>query len=121
MKKRTGWRGQSESQIEGEEKRNGRLVRAAETSKDRAGWRRLQRKYLSILGLSKKKGGLDATERAVGKYARAAFAKRERNKAICPEHQIVRRAFSVREVKRTAAKERKRDEYSSAEGQQESK
>ena len=27
------------------------------------------------------------------------------------------RAFSIREVKRTAAKERKRDEYSSAEGQ----
>ena len=51
--------------------------------------------------------GLDATERAVGKYARPVFAKRERNRAVCPEHQIVRRAFSVREVKRTAAKERK--------------
>ena len=39
------------------------------------------------------------------------------NRAVCPEHQIVRRAFSVREVKRTAAKERERDKYSSAEGQ----
>ena len=65
----------------------------------------------------KKRGGLDATERAVGKYARFVFAKRERNRAVCPEHQIVRRAFSVREVKRTAAKQRKREEYSSAEGQ----
>ena len=41
----------------------------------------------------------------------------ERNRAICPEHQIVRRAFSVREVKKAAAKERKRNEYSSADGQ----
>ena len=82
MKKKTGWRGQSESQIVGEEKRYGRLVGAAETSKKRPGWRRLQRKYLSILGLLKRKGGLDATERAVGKYARAVFAKRERNRAV---------------------------------------
>ena len=56
MKERTRWRGQNESQIGGEEKRNGRLVGAAETSKERAGWRRLQRKYLSILGLLKRKG-----------------------------------------------------------------
>ena len=55
MKKKTGWRGQSESQIVGEEKRYGRLVGAAETSKERPGWRRLQRKYLSILGLLKRK------------------------------------------------------------------
>ena len=41
----------------------------------------------------------------------------ERNRAICPENQIVRRAFSVREVKKAAAKERKRNEYSSADGQ----
>ena len=36
MEKRTGWRGQNESQIVGEEKRIGRLVGAAETSKERA-------------------------------------------------------------------------------------
>ena len=66
---------------------------------------------------AEKKGGLSATERAAGKYASAVFAKRERNRVVCPEHQIIRRAFSVREVKRAAAKERKRDEYSSAEGQ----
>ena len=55
MEERTGWRGQNESQTGGEEKRNGRLVDAAETSKERAEWRRLQRKNLSILGLPKRK------------------------------------------------------------------
>ena len=55
MKERSGWQGQSESQIVGEEKRNSKLVGAAETSKERAGWRKLQRKYLSILGLLKRK------------------------------------------------------------------
>ena len=44
-----------ESQIEEEEKRNGRLYGAAETSKERAEWRRLQRKNLNILGLLKRK------------------------------------------------------------------
>ena len=43
------------SQIVGEEKKNGRLVGAAETSKERAGWRRLQQRNLSILGLPKRK------------------------------------------------------------------
>ena len=55
MEERTEWRGQNESQIIGEEKRNGRLVGAAETSKEHAEWRRLQRKNLSILGLPKRK------------------------------------------------------------------
>ena len=55
MEERTGWRGQNESQIGGEEKRNGRFVGASETSKERAEWRRLQRKNLSILGLPKRK------------------------------------------------------------------
>ena len=55
MEERTGWRGQNESQTGGEEKRNGRLVGVAETSKERAEWRRLQRKNLNILGLPKRK------------------------------------------------------------------
>ena len=55
MEERTGWRGQNESQIVREEKGKGRLVGAAETSKVRAQWRRLQRKNWSILGLPKKK------------------------------------------------------------------
>ena len=54
MEERTGWQGQNDSQIV-EEKRNGRLVGAAETSKERAEWRRLQRKNLNILGLPKRK------------------------------------------------------------------
>ena len=48
-------RGQSESQIGEEEKKNGRLVAAAETSKKHAEWRRFQQKNLNILGLLKRK------------------------------------------------------------------
>ena len=56
MEERTGRQGQNDSQIVGqEEKRSGRLVGAAETSKEHAEWRRLQQKNLSILGLSKRK------------------------------------------------------------------
>ena len=55
MEERTGRRGQNESQIGGEEKRNGRLVGAAETSKERAERRRPQQSNLSILGLLKRK------------------------------------------------------------------
>ena len=55
MEKTTGRRGQNESQTGGEEKRSGRVVGAAETSKERAEWCRLQRKNLNILGLSKRK------------------------------------------------------------------
>ena len=38
----------------------------------------------------KGKSGITATERAVGKKVGAALAKRKRNKAVCPEHQIMR-------------------------------
>ena len=89
MEERTGWRGQNESQIGGEEKRNGRLVGAAKTSKERAEWRRLQQKNLNKLDL-KGKSGLSATERADGKDARAALPKRKRNRAVCPKCQIMR-------------------------------
>ena len=54
MEERTGWRGQNESQIGGEEKKNGRLYGVAETSKELAEWRRLQRKNWNILGLPKR-------------------------------------------------------------------
>ena len=37
----------------------------------------------------KGKGGLSATEQAVGKYAGAALAKWKRNRAVCPEYQIM--------------------------------
>ena len=55
MEERTGWREQNESQIIGEKKRNGKLVGAAETSKERAEWRRLQRKKLGNTGPAEKK------------------------------------------------------------------
>ena len=55
MDQRTGWRGQNESQIIAEEKKNGRLYGVAETSKERAEWCRLQQKNVSILGLPKSK------------------------------------------------------------------
>ena len=42
-------RQQNESQIGGDERRNGKLVGAADTSKECAEWHRLQRKNLSIL------------------------------------------------------------------------
>ena len=54
MEVRKGCRRQNESQI-GEQKRNGRLDGAAETSKEHAEWRRLQRKNLNILSLLKRK------------------------------------------------------------------
>ena len=44
-----------ENQIGGEEKRNGRLVGVAETSKEHAEWRWLQQRNLSILSLLRRK------------------------------------------------------------------
>ena len=38
----------------------------------------------------KKKKGLSATERAVGKNAGATLAKRKRNRTVCPEYQVIR-------------------------------
>ena len=90
MEERTEWWGQNESQIIGEEKRNGGLVGAAETSKELKEWRRLQRKNLNILGLLKGKSGHSAIERAIGKYAGGAFAKRKRNRAVSSGYQIMR-------------------------------
>ena len=55
MEDRIWWRGQNESQIGAEEKKNGRLVIDPETRKGLGEWRRLQRKKLSTLGLPKRK------------------------------------------------------------------
>ena len=55
MEERTEGRGQNESQIGGEQKRSGRLVGTAETSKELAERRRLQRKNLSKLRPAEKK------------------------------------------------------------------
>ena len=73
------------------EKRNGRLVGAADTSKELAEWRRLQRKNLNKLSqLKRKEWPQNHREIAVEKYAGAAFAKRKRIKAASPEYRIVR-------------------------------
>ena len=90
MEERTGWRGQNESQTEGEEKRNGRLYGAAETSKERAEWRSFSGKTGAYWACRKGKSGLSATQRAVGKNAGAALAKRKRNRAVYPEYQVMR-------------------------------
>ena len=84
MEERTGWRGQNESQTGGEEKRNGRLYGAAETSKERAEWRRLQRKNLNILGLPKRKEWPQWPSFWQGrlKNAGAALAKRKKNSRL---------------------------------------
>ena len=89
MEEETERRGQSKSQVEGEKKRNGRLVGAAEISKERAEWRKLKTKNLSILSLLKRKEWPRCQE-AVGRYAGAALAKRRRNRVVCPEYQIMR-------------------------------
>ena len=47
-------------------------------------------KNLNILGLLKRKVWPQCHPESSGKYAGAARAKRKRNKAICPKHQIVR-------------------------------
>ena len=53
----------------------------------------------------KGKSGLSATERAVGKNAGAALAKRKRNRAVCPEYQIMRGERVKMGESRTLARE----------------
>ena len=63
MEERTGRRGQNESQTEGEEKRKGKLVGAAETNKERAEWRRLERKKLEHTGPAEQERVASAPQR----------------------------------------------------------
>ena len=60
---------------------------------------------LEHTGLAKKERR--ATERAVGKNAGAALAKRKRNRAIGPEHQIMRGERVKVGESRTLARERR--------------
>ena len=86
MEERIGWRGQSKTQIEGEEKGSGRLVDAAETSIEFAERRNLQQRNLNILGLLKKKEWPQCHRESSWQVPqRGSFAKRKRNKAVCPE------------------------------------
>ena len=54
----------------------------------------------------KGKSGLSATDRAVGKNAGAALAKRKRNRAVCPKYQIMRGERVKVGVSRTLARVR---------------
>ena len=63
------------------------LPRPAKSVQNGAGF---SGKTLAYWACRKGKSGLSATERAVGKYAGAALAKRKRNRAVCPKHQIMR-------------------------------
>ena len=90
MEERTEWRGQNESQIGGEEKRNGRLVGAAETSKERAEWRRLQRKNLNILGVLKRKEWPQCHRESSWQERRSCPCQEEKEQSrqsIVPDHE----------------------------------
>ena len=89
MEERTGWRGQNESQIMGEEKRNGRLVGAVETSKKRAEWLRLQRKNLAYWACRKGKSGLSATESSwqVRRSLPCQKQKEQSRQSKAPDHE----------------------------------
>ena len=104
MEERTGWRGQSESQIGGEEKwqtcwccrDQQRACRMAQASAEE----------LEHTGPAEKEKVASVPQRgAVGKNARAAFAKRKRNRAVCPEYQIMRRERIKVGESRTLARE----------------
>ena len=74
-KERTGWLGQSESQGEGEGKRNDRLSGAAKTSEELAQWRRLQRKNWNILVLPKRKEWPHRHKASIWQVRQSRFAK----------------------------------------------
>ena len=63
------------------------LPRPAKSVQNGAGFSGKTRTYWAC---QKGKSGLSATERAVGKNAGAALAKRKRNRAVCPEYQVMR-------------------------------
>ena len=89
MEERTGWQGQNESQII-EETRNGTLVGAAETSKERAEWRRLQRKNLSILGLPKRKEWSQCHRESSWQVRRSRHCQKEKEQSRLsrvPDHE----------------------------------
>ena len=93
MEERTGWRGQNKSSLGGEEKRNGRLVGAAETSKERADWCRLQQKNLSILGLLKRKEWPQCHRESSWQERRSRLYQMEKKQSRqfrIPDHQGVR-------------------------------
>ena len=64
------------------------LVRPAKSEQN--GGKNLSVYMLQYWACRKEESGLSTIKRAVGKNAGAAFAKRQRNRAACPEYQIMR-------------------------------
>ena len=62
---------------------------------------------LEHTGPAENESGLSATERADGKNAEAALAKRKRNRAVCPEYQIMREKRVKVGESRTLARKRR--------------
>ena len=90
MEERTGWRGHNESQIIGEEKKNGRLVDAAETSKERVEWCRFQRKNFNILGLPKRKEWSQCHKESSSQERRSRPSQKEKEQSRlskAPDHE----------------------------------
>ena len=74
----------------GEEKRNGRLVGAAETSKERAELRRFQRKNLNILGLLKRKEWPQCHRESSGQERRSRLCEKKKeqsHQSKAPDHE----------------------------------
>ena len=87
MEERTGWRGQNESQTIGEEKRNGRLYGAGDTSKEREEWRRLQRKNLNKLGQLKRKEWPQCHRKSNWQVRRGHLCQKEKSRlSRVPDH-----------------------------------
>ena len=61
---------------------------------------------LEHTGPAEKERVASVSQRAVIKYAGAAFAKRKRNRAVCPEYQIMRGERVKVSESRTLARER---------------
>ena len=91
MEERTGWQGQNESQIVGEDKEKSQTCWCCRDQQRACRMAQTSAKKLEHTGpAEKEKSGLSATERAVGRNTGAAFAKKKRNRAVCPEYQIMR-------------------------------
>ena len=108
MEERTGWREQNKSQTGGEEKKNGRLYGAAETSKERAEWCKLQQKNLNKLGLLKRKKWPQCHRGSSCQVRRSRLCQKGKgNRAVCPEYQIMRVERLKVGESRTLASERR--------------
>ena len=71
-------------------KKNGRLVGAAETSKEHAEWRRLQRKNLSILGLLNRKEWPQCHRESSWQVRRSRLCQKEKEQSRLsrvPDHE----------------------------------